>query len=239
MMSCVFSTLDNAVTLLHATGEVNVAELPRILLAFSGFVGGIIFDLKERRFMSMIMYCVMVLSTICIVVLKYSELYLIGLIVFYMTAGFFVVFFTTSFMEIAMCMKFPDLWAGLGRGVNNLAAMFLTKGSLFLINSQGDLTAIILTICLFFFVSIIAFTYVIQRKKLIEKFSKSRKALLTKEEKILKIKEHYSFTPRESEVFGYLISTEDSVQDIANNMYVSKRTLERYISAIYKKTGVK
>ena len=71
MMSCVFSTLDNAVTLLHATGEVNVAELPRILLAFSGFVGGIIFDLKERRFMSMIMYCVMVLSTICIVVLKY------------------------------------------------------------------------------------------------------------------------------------------------------------------------
>ena len=239
MMSCVFSTLDNAVTLLHATGEINVEELPRILLALSGFVGGIIFDLKERRFMSMIMYCVMVLSTICIVVLKYSELYLIGLIVFYMTAGFFVVFFTTSFMEIAMYMKFPDLWAGLGRGVNNLAAMLLTKGSLFFINSQDDLTAIILAICLFFFVSIITFTYVIQRKKLIEKLSESQKTLLTKEEKILKIKEHYAFTPRESEVFEYLISTEDSVQDIANNMYVSKRTLERYISAIYKKTGVK
>lgn len=239
MMSCVFSTLDNAVTLLHATGEVNVEELPRILLALSGFIGGIIFDLKERRFMSMTMYCVMVLSTICIVIIKYSELYLIGLIVFYMTSGFFVVFFTTSFMEIAMYMKFPDLWAGLGRGVNNLAAMLLTKGSLFFINSQEDLTAVILAICLFFFVSIIAFTYVIQRKKLIEKLSESRKALLTKEEKLLKIKEHYAFTPRESEVFEYLISTEDSVQDIANNMYVSKRTLERYISAIYKKTGVK
>lgn len=176
---------------------------------------------------------------ICIVVLKYSKLYLIGLIVFYMTAGFFVVFFTTSFMEIAMYMKFPDLWAGLGRGVNNLAAMLFTKVSLFFINSQEDLTTVILAICLFFFVSIIAFTYVIQRKKLIEKLSESRKTLLTKEEKLLKIKGHYAFTPRESEVFEYLISTEDSVQDIANNMYVSKRTLERYISAIYKKTGVK
>ena len=87
--------------------------------------------------------------------------------------------------------------------------------------------------------SIITFTYVIQRKKLIEKLSESQKNLLTKENKILKIKEHYAFTPRESEVFEYLISTEDSVQDIANNMYVSKRTLERYISSIYKKTGVK
>ena len=156
-----------------------------------------------------------------------------------MTSGFFVVFFTTSFMEIAMYMRFPDLWAGLGRGVNNLAAMLLSKGSLFFINSQENLTAVILAICLFFFVSIVAFIYVIQRKKLIEKLEKSRIALLTKEEKLLSIKKHYAFTPRESEVFEYLISTEDSVQDIANNMYVSKRTLERYISSIYKKTGVK
>lgn len=39
-------------------------------------------------------------------------------------------------------------------------------------------------------------------------------------------------------MFEYLTSTEDSVQDIANNMYVSKRTLERNISAIYKKMAL-
>ena len=61
---------------------------------------------------------------------------------------------------------------------------------------------------------------------------------LIKEEKLLKIKEQYTFTPREIEVFEYLTSTEDSVQDIANNMYVSKRTLERNISAIYKKMAL-
>ena len=239
MMSCVFSTLDNAVTLLHATGEINVEELPRILLALSGFVGGIIFDLKERRFMSMIMYCVMVLSTICIVVLKYSESLLIGLLIFYMTSGFFVVFFTASFMEIASYMKFPDLWAGLGRAVNNLAAVILSRSSLVLINSQGNLMVVVLVICLFVIVTIIASTYSLQRKVLIEKLGESKIALFSKEEKLLKIKEQYTFTPREIEVFEYLTSTEDSVQDIANNMYISKRTLERYISSIYKKTGVK
>lgn len=239
MMSCVFSTLDNAVTLLHTTGEVSIEEFPRVLLALSGLLGGIIFDFKDRRFMSMIMYCVMLLSTICIVVLKYSELYLIGLIVFYMTSGFFVVFFTASFMEIASYMKFPDLWAGLGRAVNNLAAVILSRSSLVLINSQGNLMVVVLVICLFVIVTIIASTYSLQRKVLIEKLGESKTVLLSKEEKLLKIKEQYTFTPREIEVFEYLTSTEDSVQDIANNMYISKRTLERYISSIYKKTGVK
>ena len=239
MMSCVFSALDNAVTFLHATGEVSIEEFPRVLLALSGLLGGIIFDFKDRRFMSMIMYCVMLLSTICIVVLKYSESLLIGLLIFYMTSGFFVVFFTASFMEIASYMKFPDLWAGLGRAVNNLAAVILSRSSLVLINSQGNLMVVVLVICLFAIVTIIASTYSLQRKVLIEKLGESKIALLSKEEKLLKIKEQYTFTPREIEVFEYLTSTEDSVQDIANNMYISKRTLERYISSIYKKTGVK
>ena len=239
MMSCVFSTLDNAVTFLHATGEVNIEEFPRVLLALSGLLGGIIFDFKDRRFMSMIMYCVMLLSTICIVVLKYSESLLIDLLIFYMISGFFVVFFTASFMEIASYMKFPDLWAGLGRAVNNLAAVILSRSSLVLINSQGNLIVVVLVICLFVIVTIIASTYSLQRKVLIEKLGESKIALFSKEEKLLKIKEQYTFTPREIEVFEYLTSTEDSVQDIANNMYVSKRTLERYISSIYKKTGVK
>ena len=209
------------------------------MLSLSGLLGVIIFDFKDRRFMSMIMYCVMLLSTICIIVLKYSESLLIGLLIFYMTSGFFVVFFTASFMEIASYMKFPDLWEGLGRAVNNLAAVILSRSSLVLINSQGNLIVVVLVICLFVIVTIIASTYSLQRKVLIEKLGESKIALFSKEEKLLKIKEQYTFTPREIEVFEYLTSTEDSVQDIANNMYVSKRTLERYISSIYKKTGVK
>lgn len=92
MISCVFTTLDNAVTLLHVTGKMNIEKMPRLLLALSGLLGGIIFDFKDRRFMSVMMYCVMLLSTICIVVLKYSESFLVGLLIFYMTSGFFAVF---------------------------------------------------------------------------------------------------------------------------------------------------
>lgn len=58
-------------------------------------------------------------------------------------------------------------------------------------------------------------------------------------EKLLRISDEFSFTERETEVFASLVGTEDSIQTIAENLYISKRTLERYISAIYEKTGVK
>ena len=47
------------------------------------------------------------------------------------------------------------------------------------------------------------------------------------------------FTERENEVFNYLVTTEDNIQTISEHMHVSRRTLERYISAIYEKTGIK
>lgn len=68
------------------------------------------------------MYCVMVLSTICIAVLRFSGSFLVGLIVFYLSTGFFSVFFTCGFMEISRYMKVPKLWAGMGRAVNNMTA---------------------------------------------------------------------------------------------------------------------
>ena len=62
---------------------------------------------------------------------------------------------------------------------------------------------------------------------------------LDNKERLKKIAEKYSFTPREAEAFGLLVDTVDSIQVIADSMYISKRTLERYISSIYEKTGAK
>lgn len=61
LMTCVFSTLDNVVTLVHATGSVDIGEWPRLLLALSG-----------------------------------------------LAAGFFVVFFTVGFMDLARHIHIPE-----------------------------------------------------------------------------------------------------------------------------------
>ena len=63
--------------------------------------------------MQIMMYCVTLLSTMCVVIIVWGGPFMAGLIVFYLSAGFFVVYFTTSFMDLSYYMKVPELWAGL------------------------------------------------------------------------------------------------------------------------------
>lgn len=74
-----FSTLDNAVTLVHAGGATDIGQWPRILLALSGLAAGFIFDIKNRKYMGIVMYCIMVLSTICVAILKFAGPFMAGL----------------------------------------------------------------------------------------------------------------------------------------------------------------
>ena len=239
LMTFIFSTLDSAVTLVHANGTVDIGQWPRILLALSGLAAGFVFDIKNRKYMGLVMYCVMVLSTICIVVLKLAGPFLVGLIVFYLSAGFFAVFFTSGFMELSRHMKTPELWAGMGRAVNNITAAVIANLVLTLLSSGSSIAVIVLVLFLFVAVSIVAAAYTFQKKAFMEKLITDAADAVSEKEKLRKFSEVFSFTERETEVFGCLVNTEDSIQTIAERLYVSKRTLERYISAIYEKTGVK
>lgn len=239
LMTFIFSTLDNAVTLAHANGTMDIGQWPRILLALSGLTAGFVFDIKNRKYMGLIMYCIMILSTICIVVLKFAGPFLVGLIVFYLSAGFFAVFFTSGFMELARHMRTPALWAGMGRAINNITAAVIASLVLTLLSTESSIAVIVLVLFLFAAVSIVAAAYTFQKKIFMEQLITDAADAITEKEKLRKFSEVFSFTERETEVFGCLVNTEDSVQAIAESLYVSRRTLERYISAIYEKTGVK
>lgn len=239
LLTCIFSTLDNAVTLYHANGVVNIGQWPRILLALSGLFAGFLFDMAGRKYMSMVMYCVMILSATCLVILQFAGPFTAGLIIFYLSAGFFAVFFTASFMEIARYTKMPELWAGLGRAVNNLVAAVITGGSLALLHSGNNIAITTIELLLFVLASVTAFIYTNMRRSFFEKLDAKDKNKLSNSERLQKLSEQFSLTPREAEVFGLLVNTDDSLQIIADNLYVSRRTLERYVSALYEKTGTK
>lgn len=63
----------------------------------SGLVAGIVFDLAERRYMGPVMLGVTVLSTISVLAVEAGADPNLGLIVFYLSSGFFVTFFTATF----------------------------------------------------------------------------------------------------------------------------------------------
>ena len=143
LMACVFSTLDNAVTLRHA-GGTDIGQWPRLLLALSGLAAGFVFDIRKRKYMGLIMYCVMMMSVLSIVVLNLGAPFLIGLVVFYLSSGFFVVFSQRalwSFPGICACRRCGRAWA---RAMNNVSAALITNGSVALLATGNSLAAIVI-----------------------------------------------------------------------------------------------
>lgn len=243
LMTCIFAALDNAVTLVHASGSVDIGQWPRLLLACSGLLAGVLFDLKKRRYMNILMYCVTLLSTACVVAIEFGEAFLPGLLVFYLSAGFFVVFFTVSFMELACYMRYPGLWAGLGRAVNNLCAVATGTASVYLLESQSSLFLMIAALFLFALISAAIFVYdaqfVLQAEVTTvcegtEPSQKERDA-----HKFLAFCETFSLTQRESEVLKMLLSSDDAVSGLAEKLFISRAALYRYITSLNEKTDTK
>ena len=277
-MTCIFSTLDNTVTLGHADGTMDIGQWPRILLAYSGLAAGFLFDLHNRRFMNLIMYCIMMLSTLSVAILQLGGSFLIGLIVFYLSSGFFVVFFTTSFLALSEDTRCPRLWAGMGRAVNNAGAALVSNLSLSLIASNSGITLIITALVLFATVSILIAAYSMLNAPGVQtetggtmthkmqtaceaNASHNTKAALGNDSSASTASDissdpdypqntpnadpfstfstAFSLTDREQSVFDQLVNTEKSIQEIADSLFISRRTCQRYITSIYEKVGAK
>ena len=277
-MTCIFSTLDNTVTLGHADGTMDIGQWPRILLACSGLAAGFLFDLHNRRFMNLIMYCIMMLSTLSVAILQLGGSFLIGLIVFYLSSGFFVVFFTTSFLALSEDTRCPRLWAGMGRAVNNAGAALVSNLSLSLIASNSSITLIITALVLFATVSILIAAYSMLNAPGVQtetggtmthkmqaaceaNASHNTKAALGNDSSASTASDissdpdypqntpnadpfstfstAFSLTDREQSVFDQLVNTEKSIQEIADSLFISRRTCQRYITSIYEKVGAK
>lgn len=137
ILACLFSTLDDVVTFSNAHGTIAVQTWPRLFLAASGLLAGIVFDLAERRYMGLVMFGVTVLSTISILAVEAGADPNLGLVVFYLSSGFFVTFFTATFTQLAPRMHAPALWAGMGRAANNVCAFTTSGVSLALVTSSN------------------------------------------------------------------------------------------------------
>ncbi|MGN0377617.1 MAG: LuxR family transcriptional regulator [Suilimivivens sp.] len=243
LMSCIFATLDNAVTLVHAEGAVDIGQWPRLLLAVSGLLAGVLFDLKDRRFMDIGMYCVTLLSTICVVVIELGGPFLAGLIVFYLSAGFFVIYFTTGFVELAGCMKLPELWAGLGRTANNFCAVMIGPVSVAMLSSGNGMMISVTALVLFALISITMFLYSGRVKTDFTQEESKKQSVGEKQERDIRkfnaFAKQFSLTEREQEVMKLLLTSDENVQDLAGKLYISRAALYRHLTSLNEKTDTR
>lgn len=236
-----FSTLDNVVTLANAQGSISVETWPRLFLAASGLAAGVLFDIRERRYMGFIMFAVTVLSTISILAVEAGASPVIGLIVFYLSSGFFVTFFTTTFLQLAPHMRTPQLWAGMGRAANNLCA-FTVSGASMMLTQSGIAAVMIASLILFVLVSV-AFvgaglfrlpSTVGEREAI--RAGLAAAAAPTLEETQAEFISRSGLTPREEEVLRAVTADERPLKQVADDLGISLRMVQRHLTNIYSKT---
>ena len=241
LLACMFSTLDNVVTLANAQGSISVETWPRLFLAASGLAAGALFDIRERRYMGFIMFAVTVLSTISILAVEAGASPVIGLIVFYVSSGFFVTFFTTTFLQLAPRMRTPQLWAGMGRAANNLCA-FTVSGVSMMLTQSGIAAVMIASLILFVLVSV-AFVgaglfrlpSTVGEREAIQA-GLAAAAAPTLEEMQADFISRSGLTPREEEVLRAVTADERPLKQVADDLGISLRMVQRHLTNIYSKT---
>lgn len=241
LLACMFSTLDNVVTLANAQGSISVETWPRLFLAASGLAAGVLFDIRERRYMGFIMFAVTVLSTISILAVEAGASPVIGLIVFYLSSGFFVTFFTTTFLQLAPRMHTPQLWAGMGRAANNLCA-FTVSGVSMMLTQSGIAAVMIASLILFVLVSV-AFVgaglfrlpSTVGEREAIQA-GLAAAAAPTLEEVQAEFISRSGLTPREEEVLRAVTADERPLKQVADDLGISLRMVQRHLTSIYSKT---
>lgn len=234
LMTIIFATLDNVVTLYHAGGDMDIGQWPRLLLAFSGLTAGFLYDIRERCYMNNIMYCVTLLSVICVLLIVSGNLYVMGLYVFYLSAGFFAVYFTTSFMEYALYTGYPTFWAGFGRAVNNIGAGLIGSVSIAVFAKKDAVLISMIAVVLFVCIHIALYVYSEQMHKIKDDTDSTMGE--NEEQRFASFVTQYHLTAREQEVLRVLLESDDSVQNIAEQLYISRAALYRHITSLNEKT---
>lgn len=242
ILACLFSTLDNVVTFSNAHGTIAVQTWPRLFLATSGLAAGIVFDLAERRYMGLVMLGVTVLSTISILAVEAGADPNLGLTVFYLSSGFFVTFFTATFTQLAPRMHTPALWAGMGRAANNVCALSTSGISLALVTS-GNVALIMIGALVLLVAASVAFVAaglfrLPQTEQEREHQQLAEEALATpsiEEQRQTFISDH-GLTPREVDVLMAVTQDERPLKQVAEELGISMRMVQRHLSSIYQKT---
>ena len=127
----------------------------------------------------------------------------------------------------------------MGRAMNNVSAALLTNGSVaLLVSDSSGLVAIVLTLGLFAAISVVISLYTAWMTAPPDT-PKEPPTVPDPEEAFRLLSDTLDLTPREAEVFDKLVRSEESIQEIADALYLSRRTCQRHIASIYEKAGVK
>lgn len=192
--------------------------------------------------MGLVMLGIAVLSTISILAVEAGADPNLGLVVFYLSSGFFVTFFTATFTQLAPRMHAPALWAGMGRAANNVCA-FTTSGISLALVTSGNVALIMIGALVLLVAACAAFVAAglfrlpqTEQEREHQQLAEEALAAPSIEEQRQAFITDHALTPREVDVLVAVTQDERPLKQIAEELGISMRMVQRHLSSIYQKT---
>ena len=224
---------DGIITSMHMQQIVNIYTFPRFFYLVGIVTAGFIADIQGRRYLPVVMLAIMMFSSVGVTFLHDPLTYLINVCIFFLFAGFAIMYFTVTFFDIAPFTKNPMLWAGMGRIVRFI---FIAIGSLssdFIFTNLPFNGIIAIYICLSV---ILLFLFYLSGSFAVKKHSMTASG--SAKAQMIKKSTSFNLTRRESEILSCLIEN-TPIREIAQNLDIAERTVKFHISNIFDKTGAK
>ena len=245
ILTVIFSLNDAVVVALDASGSMTLFSGIRLYYALGLVVAGCLFDLTPRPSFTFSTVAVQMLAVLVPYFLGTPEWYSLNMALFYFYGGFYVVFITAEFVAFSGQMSNSALWAGLGRTTRSyvtglsvipISLLYAAFGVISLVALGIALNMALLAVCALD-------ALLLTRYRLPEQQASTcgdQKAAVSDfdERNLEQFAQELGLTDREREVLSLMVTTEDENQKMANDLDISRRTLQRHIAHVYEKAGV-
>ena len=230
------TTYDRQMMLLNVQSgyeDYNFYAWPRLFTIVGYLLVGGLSDIWGGKLLSVATLCAALAALMNPVLFGDPAYYAVNMCLFYLYLGASLSYYNLAFWRVAPRTGWPELWAGMGRISTNLFSALLT---LVPVGRLSMAAAIGAAVVLF---GVLVVSMAMGGELTLTRPAQPKAPELTQEQKISAYCRRCAFTPRETEVFERLVTTEDCVQEIADQLFISRRVLQRYIASIYQKTGTK
>ena len=209
--------------------DYNLYAWPRLIIIAGYLLVGFLSDVGRGRLLSVATLCTALVALLNPVLFGDPAYYTTNMCLFYLCLGASVSYYNLAFWRIAPRTGWPELWAGMGRISTNLFSALLTLVPLGVLSMPAAIG-----------VDVVLFVILVVSMAAGGELTLTRPAQPeTPEQALERFCRSCRLTPRESEVLQKLLESDDSLQLIAADLSISVRMVQRYVTAIYEKTGAK
>lgn len=228
----------------------NPYQWPRLMVVPCFLLFAAIGDRKEGRLVPLTALCIALAATLNTVLAGRRGAYWVNMCLFYCAVAATISYYTLVFWRLAPATRHPVLWASMGRVID--CATVLVSGAIRLdtlppaVTLGIDIAGVALIILMMALRGDFNFA-----PAAVETIDTSEAAVpaappavpealppLTPEDTLERMRERYGLTAREAEVLRELVLTEDKQTVISERLNVTVKTVQAYVTRLYRKTGI-